>query len=308
MPHNVSANITNASLPVTGSVNANVTNPSLAVTGPLTNAELRASAVPVTGPADIGVLGTIAALNATVTLNTSGFGSAIVDIRGTFAATLAFQGTVDGTSWVTINALPAGSANGIAAVASVTTTGAWIVNCTGFGTIRAIATAYTSGTATVRLTASVNTLWTYAALVGTAYPVTIAALPAFPAGANAIGDVGVQYRANATGAASRLHLVSAATTNATIVKASAGRLVGWAFSNTNAAWRYVKLHNQATAPTAGSGVVQTIAIPPNGRAELHITGGVGFATGIGLTTVTGAADSDATAVGLNDIVGDLFFA
>ncbi len=128
------------------------------------------------------------------------------------------------------------------------------------------------------------------------------------AGTAAAGDVGVQYRANATGAASGAHIVSAATTNATVVKNAAGRLLGWSLANTNAAWRYVKLHNQTTTPTAGTGVVRTIAIPPNSVRELAIEGGIAFTTGIALTTVTGAADADATAVGLNDIVGDLFFA
>ena len=128
------------------------------------------------------------------------------------------------------------------------------------------------------------------------------------AGAGLIGDVGQQYRANATGAASGAHLVSAATTNATIVKASAGRVLGWALANTNAAWRYVKLHNQTTTPTAGTGVVRTIAIPPNGLAQMKLEGGITFATGIGLTTVTGSADADTAAVGVGDIVGDIFFA
>lgn len=131
---------------------------------------------------------------------------------------------------------------------------------------------------------------------------------ALAAGTNAIGDVGSQYRANATGAASRNHLISAATTNATIVKASAGRLLGWNISNTNAAFRYVKLHNQTTSPTAGAGVVQTIAVPPNSNINYSLEGGVAFTTGIGMTTVTGAADVDNTAVGANDLTIDLFFA
>jgi hypothetical protein len=54
--------------------------------------------------------------------------------------------------------------------------------------------------------------------------------------------------------------------------------------------------------------VRTIAIPPNGVNTLNIEGGIAFATGIGLTAVTGAADADTAAVGLNDIVGDLYFA
>lgn len=128
------------------------------------------------------------------------------------------------------------------------------------------------------------------------------------ASSNLIGDVGLNYRGNATGAASGAHIVSAANTNATVVKAGAGRVVGWSLYNTNAAVRFVKLHNQATTPTAGSGVVRTIAIPPNGVSNFTLEGGIAFATGIALTIVTGAADADATAVGLNDVVGDLFFA
>lgn len=128
------------------------------------------------------------------------------------------------------------------------------------------------------------------------------------AGTALMGDVGQQYRANATGAASGAHIVSGASTNATVVKAGAGRVLGWSLANTNAAWRYVKLHNQTTTPTAGSGVVRTIAIPPNGVSNFTLEGGIAFATGIALTTVTGATDADATAVGANDIIGDLFFA
>jgi hypothetical protein len=128
------------------------------------------------------------------------------------------------------------------------------------------------------------------------------------AGSVLANDVGQQYRASATGAASGAHIVSAASTNATIVKNTPGRVLGWCLANTNAAYRYVKLHNQTTTPTAGTGVVRTIALPPNAMVTFALEGGIAFATGIGLTIVTGAADADATAVGLNDVVGDLFFA
>lgn len=144
------------------------------------------------------------------------------------------------------------------------------------------------------------------------FPVNIAQSIALNASlaatANAIGDVGIQYRANATGAASGAHIIAAASTNATIVKASAGRVLGWQLANTTASWVYVKLHNQATLPTAGTGVVRTIAIPPNNKTEMGFEGGIGFATGIGMTIVTGSADADATAVAAGSVVGDLFFA
>jgi hypothetical protein len=104
------------------------------------------------------------------------------------------------------------------------------------------------------------------------------------------------------------HIVSAATTNALNVKSSPGILLGWDLSNTTAAWRFVKIHNVSGAPTAGSGVVVTIGIPPNGKAQNNLGAGIGFVTGIGRTVVTGAADADATATAVNDVVGDLFFA
>lgn len=142
--------------------------------------------------------------------------------------------------------------------------------------------------------------------VSAAAPLPVAALPA---GTAAIGDVGTQYRANATGAASRSHVISAASTNATIVKASAGRLLGWNIHNANAAVRYVKFHNLATSPTAGStAVFLTVAIPPGASRDFHMPGGIAFATGISYTTTTGIADSDSQAVGASDLAIDVFFA
>jgi hypothetical protein len=138
-----------------------------------------------------------------------------------------------------------------------------------------------------------------------------AALPitgALNAGTAAIGDVGQQYRTTATGAASGTHLVSAATTNPTVVKAGAGRLLGFVLTNNAASKVYVKFHNQTTAPTAGTGVVRSFGIPAGGTITFSLEGGIAFSTGIALTTVTGAADADNTAVALNDIVGDIFFA
>jgi hypothetical protein len=192
----------------------------------------------------------------------------------------------------------------------------WAYNGT---TAPASTTTWTVGFLTVEDICNVPTYLAGIRPMGTQAPMPVAVqgtvptslatnTPTLAAGTNLAGDVGQQYRANATGAASGTHIVSAATTNATIVKGSAGRVIGWSLANTNAAWRYVKLHNQTTTPTAGTGVVRTIAIPPNGVNTFSADGGIAFATGIGLTTVTGAADADNTAVGLNDIVGDLFFA
>lgn len=118
------------------------------------------------------------------------------------------------------------------------------------------------------------------------------------------GEIATQYRSTASGA-STTHLVSAANTNSTLVKNTAGKVLGWYFANTTAAWVYVKLHNQATAPTAGTGVIRTIAVPPNGVSQFFSEGGATFTTGIGMTVVGGAADSDTTSVTAAALVGDL---
>ena len=137
---------------------------------------------------------------------------------------------------------------------------------------------------------------------------SITTAPALVASSAVIGDVGIIYRSNASAGASRSHLISGASTNATNVKAGVGRLVGWSIHNTNAAIRCVKLHNTAGTPTAGSGVVQTISVPANGVRELTVEGGIPFSTGIAFTTVTETADAGTTAVGSGDLIIDLFFA
>ena len=96
---------------------------------------------------------------------------------------------------------------------------------------------------------------------------------------------------------------SAASTNATSVKNAAGNLFSITASNTNAAVRYVKLYNKASAPTVGTDVpVLTIPIPAGGVVNLNFgTPGFRFGTGIALAITTGAADSDTGAVAAAEI-------
>jgi len=162
-------------------------------------------------------------------------------------------------------------------------------------------TATTGGTTTITLTAD-------SVIAGNFPSQTVQGTINLATSTSAIGDVGLQARASSTGAASRSHIVAAASTNAANVKASAGRVIGWSFANTTASWRYVKLHDTAGTPTAGAAVYMTIGIPPNGLAQQSFPTGIAFATGIGRSIVTGAADADATATAANDVVGDLFFA
>ena len=106
---------------------------------------------------------------------------------------------------------------------------------------------------------------------------------------------------------SAAHIVAAATTNPTVVKAAAGAFHGCVLANTAAAWRFVKLHNGPSAPTAGAGVVRTLPIAPGGVLVIDLSAPIAFPAGIGLTIVSGAADTDATAVAANDVVGEILF-
>lgn len=137
--------------------------------------------------------------------------------------------------------------------------------------------------------------------------------PASPAGVDdgeittlATDDVGrlrVAPGVSASEGLTRHAAISAASTNATLVKASAGVLGHLSAFNTNAAARWLKLYNAASAPTAGSGTpAMRIMVPGGGGVVLPIgPAGIRFTTGIGYTIVTGAADTDATAVAANEV-------
>jgi len=100
--------------------------------------------------------------------------------------------------------------------------------------------------------------------------------------------------------------LSANTTNATSVKASAGQVGGWFLYNANAAVRYLKLYNKASAPTVGSDTpVMTIPIPPGAAANVEFLAGIAFSTGIAFALTTGVADADTGAVAANECIVNL---
>lgn len=103
------------------------------------------------------------------------------------------------------------------------------------------------------------------------------------------------------------HLVSAASTNATVLKASAGQVYGWYIYNTNASSRKVAFHNTASTPTAGSSVFFSLVIPPSSGANVAFPSGIAFSTGIAVTTVTEVTDAGNTAVAANDLIMNVFY-
>lgn len=87
-------------------------------------------------------------LNAALDLILSGALSeeGIVDVSGTFVATLVVEGTADGTTYRALAMSPVG---GGADVTSVSAAGAWRINFAGCKGARVRVSAYTSGSAVV---------------------------------------------------------------------------------------------------------------------------------------------------------------
>lgn len=98
---------------------------------------------------------------------------------------------------------------------------------------------------------------------------------------------------------------SAATTNATSAKASAGSLHAIIATNTTASLKYLKLYNKASAPTVGTDTpVLTIPLSPsNVNTHIEFPKTMHFATGIAYALTGAAADADTTALAAGDVVG-----
>lgn len=264
---------------------------------------------------------------------TFGVDGAASDVSG--ANPLPVSGTFFPTTQpVSLAALPALPTGGNV-IGAVTQSGAWSVTGSGNFAITAAALPLPTGAATETTLAALNTKvpaqgqaamaaslpvaiasnQSALAVSGTFWqatqPVSLASLPALVAGAALIGKVGIDQTTPGTTNAvnstpvtpTPFTLNSAATTNATSVKGSAGTLYGLACSNAGAAAAFVKLYNKATAPTVGTDVpVITIPIPASSVVSLNLgTLGHRFATGIALATTNLVADSDTTAVAANQV-------
>ena len=134
-----------------------------------------------------------------------------------------------------------------------------------------------------------------------------AAIPVTLTSTTITGTPTVNDVASATGGYTPNKLISAATTNATVIKASAGTLGYVQASNINAAARYLKFYNKATAPVVGTDVpVHVWLIPGNtAGAGTNIpipSEGVNFSAGISFALTAGAADSDVAAVAASEII------
>jgi hypothetical protein len=100
------------------------------------------------------------------------------------------------------------------------------------------------------------------------------------------------------------NVTSAASTNAAVIKASAGNIRRLVVNNTTATARFLKLYNKATAPTVGTDVpVAIITVPAMGQVNLDCKAtGLVFGTGIGIALTAAAAYTDVAAVAAGALI------
>ena len=108
--------------------------------------------------------------------------------------------------------------------------------------------------------------------------------------------------------------VSTADDNRTLIIGRAGTLRGLHVSNINAAVRYIKFWDAATAAAVTVGTTTPylrFVIPGNaagaGLDTILPMSGVEFTLGIVFALVTGAADSSSTGVSASEHVGNIYY-
>lgn len=231
--------------------------------------------------------GTITTSSSVVSVDVSRVSNATVELVGTFTGvSVAFESSLDGTNWKAEQGL---RSNGVAIESTGTAlaTGVaytWEFSVNGKNFFRARATAYTSGTATVNIAFG-----------------AFATEPFVSTPTHSVQQSGVWTMTPFTPTA--FLLTSAATTNATLVKASAGNLYEVSIANFSGTTCYFKLYNKASAPTVGTDIpILTIQIA-TGTSFITDFGTVGkrFTTGISYAVTAGtglAADTTVAAAGV----------
>lgn len=103
-------------------------------------------------------------------------------------------------------------------------------------------------------------------------------------------------------------LISAASTNATLVNAGVTVLTGYYLSSVATDPNYIKLYDKATTPTVGTDVPKwTIMIPAGSAANIQFIHPLQFLLGLGIAITFDVDDSDTTDVGVNEIVVNLAY-
>lgn len=195
-------------------------------------------------------------------LSVTGFGGAAIQLSGTFVATVTFEGTANGSDWVS---LPAQNVATGAVATTASSAGVYVVSTLGLSDVRARISAYTSGNVTAKGRA-----------IGLALQsASVNVTGSIPAGTNNIGDVDVLsvngYSgaiAGATGAAVPAGGIQAAGSDGTNLQPlymvsqgsnppDAQKLLGSALimAGSGAAWARLSTNGALTAGNTGANML-----------------------------------------------------
>lgn len=142
---------------------------------------------------------------------------------------------------------------------------------------------------------------------GTALPIS-GTITSIAAGANLIGDVAIGNRAS--GGATPYSYISDGTDFVSVTD-GATTLYAISCTSTDATVVYIKFYNKATAPDPSAETpVLRFAVPSAATGAgfvWNVPQGMDFPTGLGFALVTGAADTDETAVSANEVMVNLVY-
>lgn len=236
-----------------------------------------------------------ATANSAVEISIGGYTSVAIQTSGTWAASaLSIQYTINGTEWVTLsgNAIYNLATNTLLSTITAALNGVFALTAAPVYKIRVTALGAITGSVTVVLRSAQN-------------PYAMANI----GGVTVAGSVSTTLTAGTVTGATLHKAISAASTNATNVKSSGGKVYHIIAINLNAAIRYLKLYNKASAPTVGTDTpVAVIPLPPNVPVVIATAVGMQMSTGISYALTTGIADNDNSAVAANEILVNIQYA
>lgn len=235
---------------------------------------------------------TLGAAQAACVAQVDGAEGVMFAVAAGLVGTITFEGSVDG---VTFFPLPAfGTTAGAATAGAFVNPGAQLFYVAGgpaLKTVQCRCSAYSSGSAVVTGVSDDN---------GTASLVPTIAIGAAPAGASA-SQVGAFTKYRYKSAAASDNLVS--------VAAGAHNIQHLIVGNMNAALRYLKLYDKATAPILASDTpVATIVLPATSMIPVPYDSiRFGFALGIAHAIVTSPVDATSGNTGADEVFLTLLY-
>ena len=190
--------------------------------------------------------------------------------------------------------------------ATITAAGIWTTQIYGRYLRLRLTTATTGGTTTFVVQGMFNT--NNLPTAGQVMTLASTTITSISAGTNLLGDVGLQVRANATGAPTPTTLNSPATPALQTIKATAGRVMSLNVSNTAATPRYIKIFNTTTVTLGTTAAIYEFMVPAGGVRDVDWPIGVAATGAIAVAITGGKGLTDNTAITLNDVSGFITFA